>query len=80
MGAQQGNNRIISQIGDDIGTVGFDGDDMLDMQTRIGSYSSLQRRLTGEGFSNVQSPNKPMKIGMGGKHTKEDLFNDLQSD
>ena len=34
-----------NQISDDIGKLGFDGDDVLDMQMRIGSYSGLKRRL-----------------------------------
>lgn len=39
-------HRLMTQISDDIALPGFDGDDMIDLQTRIGSYSSLKRRLS----------------------------------
>ena len=45
MGANQGTSRLMAQISDDSANIGFDGDDVLDMQQRIGTVSSLKRNL-----------------------------------
>ena len=52
MGASQANSyshqelRLPNQISQDIRTAGFDGDDVIDMQMKIGSLSNLKRRLS----------------------------------
>ena len=75
MGAQQTSSRIMSQICDDVGHSGFDGDDMLDMQTRIGSYSSLQKRL-----SSPREPPTKENLKVFYRDNENVLYADLQGD
>ena len=59
--------------------MGFEGDDMLDMQTRIGSFSGLQRRLNTVKTENIAQANASL-----GKHRSmretDDLYGELMSD
>ena len=52
---------------------GFDGGDMLDMQNRIGSYSSLKRRLSGANVEVSPSIEKLSKF----KSSDDSLYGEL---
>ena len=69
--------RLMTQIGEDFGAAGgFEGDDMLDMQMHIGSYKSLQRRLSS--VAEQKKTNQQIKE-LSGKQslTRDELFGDL---